>query len=732
MSEWFIACFPAPFYHGAMMSARDRSRRPVLSSIVAFGLLLAGLPVTAQPVTAQPVTAQPVTAQPAIRSVAQTASAGNAGVPQIDAASVARYRALLANNAAGRPALLPASPLTGGQTVPILDEVVTWDRLRRESIRAPFADYAAFLPGHLDWPQAATLRRLAERAITDDTPPDAVVRHFSRIAPTTADGHWRFAEALAASGRAADAVKAARAAWDSSGLDDMAEARLHARFGDQLRPADHLGRLDALLWADRTTMAGRMLTRVDTDTRLWALARIATRRGAPDAAARLGVVPDRLRREAGLLLDEAKWLIRSGRDAEAHALLTGPATPLVPGGRVTTMPERWLTERLAIGRALWRAGKTQTARAVLAGHGLKDEIVADQRVRERALYLDTEWLAGWLALRRLNQPALALAHFRNARAVAQTPISQSRGDYWSGRAAEATGQADTARSFYTAAAAHADYFYGQLAAEKLGQPLALKRQPLPPAEQAPLGSMEPLLRAAAALGPVDRDRQTIFLRHVAASATTAAQAARLAAMAGPPLDRPDLGVNAAKAVRDVAGMALLSASFPALPLPASLDRHFIIIHAIARQESQFDRAARSSANARGMMQLVPATADEQAMKMGLPASPADRLTEDPTWNVTLGSGFFQRLRDAYGGSAPLAVAAYNAGPGNVRKFLAQIGDPRTGDPVDWIESIPFAETRNYVQRVLENAVVYETLHPDKAETKAPNRLSQWLGKGSPG
>jgi soluble lytic murein transglycosylase len=698
---WFIACFPAPLYHGAMMSARDRSRWPFLSSIVAICLAVPSLPAAAQ-------------------------------VP--DAAAVARYRALLADNEAGRPALLPAAPLTGGQAVAILDDVVRWDRLRRPAAKADFADYAAFLPGHLDWPQALTLRRLAERAITDDTPADAIIRHFAAVAPVTPEGHWRLAEALASSGRTADAAAQARAAWDSSGLDDTQEARLFARFGSQLRSADHLGRLDQLLWADRTTPAGRMLPRVDTDTRLWALARIATRRDAPDAAARLGVVPARLRREAGLLLDEANWLIRTGRSDEANALLTGgSATPLLAGGRVTTSPQRWLTDRLAIARSLWRAGKAETARAVLAGHQLSVAIVADRPVSERALFLETEWLAGWLALRRLNQPGQALAHFRNARAVAQTPISQSRGDYWSGRAAEAAGQADAARAFYVAAAAHPDYFYGQLAAEKLGRPLALTATALPTADAAALSTLraEPLLRAAIALGPVDRERQTIFLRHIAASASTADRAARLAALAAP-LERPDLGVNAAKSVRDVAGLALLSASFPVLPLPASLDRQFAIIHAITRQESQFDRGARSSANARGMMQLLPSTAAEQAQKLGLPASPADRLTEDPVWNVTLGSAFIQRLRDAYGGSAPLAVAAYNAGPGNVRKFLAQIGDPRETDVIDWIESIPFAETRNYVQRVLENAVVYETLHPGKAVTRPQNRLSQWLGKQNPG
>ena len=671
---------------------------------------------------------------PAILGLA-VAGAAMAQQPRSDAATIARYRTLLADNEAGRPALLPAAPISGAASDPLLDAIITWDRLRRESSRASLADYAAFLPGHLDWPQAATIRRLAERSITDATPPAAIIRHFAAVPPISVEGKWRLAEALASTGQPGPALRWAREAWDSSGLDEAQEQRLLARFGDGLRPQDHVGRMDKLLWADRTSLAARMLPRVDTDVRLWALARIALRRSAPDVAARLAVVPPRLRHEAGLLLDEAGWLTRHSRADEAHALLADTvATPLVADGPLTSATSAWLTERLAIGRALWRAGKAERARAVLAGHGLAAADIAARPVGERALFLDTEWLAGWLALRRLDQPATALAHFRAARAVAQSPISQARGDYWAGRAAEAMGDAEAAQGYYRAAARHPDYFYGQLATERLGEALRLPDTPLPAADAVALAALraEPLVRATEALGTLDRGRQTIFLRHLANAAEDAARAQLLAALATR-LDRADLAVNAAKAVRDTAGLGLLAASFPVLPLPADLMPRFTLIHAITRQESQFDRAARSSANALGLMQIVPATAAEQAAKMGLPASPASRLTEDPLWNVTLGGAYIERLRSAYGGSAPLAIAAYNAGPGNLRRFLAQLGDPREGgDIVDWIESIPFAETRNYVQRVLENAVVYETLHPDKASTDSPNRLSRWLGKDNPG
>ena len=651
----------------------------------------------------------------------------------LDAATIARYQARLADSESGRFNQLSGAPLSGAQAVPVLEEVVTWDRLRREAYRASFSDYAAFLAGHADWPTSTTIRRLAERSIGDDTPADQIVRHFARVAPLTAEGKWRYAEALVASGQAGTAATWARDAWDSAGLEDVQEARLLAKFGDRLRPDDHASRMDRLLWADRITPAGRMLARVDTDTRLWALARIALKRGAPDVAARMAVVPDRLRREAGLVLDEAQWLIRQGRAAEGHTLLSGPATPRIAGGLLTIGQESWLKARLDIGRALWRAGNLTSARAVLAGHGLDSARMASRPVAERSALLDAEWLAGWLALRRLNQPAQALTHFRNARAVAQTPISQARGDYWAGRAAEAAGQREQARQYFAAAARHPDYFYGQLASERLGQPLSLANRPLPALDTTTAGNFraEGRVRAVFALADIDRGRQTIFLKQLADTAETPQRAALVAGLAGP-LNRPDAGVHAGKAARGTAELALISAAFPVLPLPENLASRFTIIHAITRQESQFDRTARSSANALGLMQLVPATAAEQAQKMGLPASPASRLTQDPVWNVTLGSGFIERLRASYGGSAPLAVAAYNAGPGNVRRFIAQNGDPRNGDILDWIESIPFSETRNYVQRVLENAVVYETLYPDRATTKGPNRLSEWLGKDKPG
>jgi soluble lytic murein transglycosylase len=655
---------------------------------------------------------------------------------QISEAQRSLYSARLAANAAGQFGGFAGSPLVGTPSNPTLETLVTWDRLRQASYTAAngasFIEYARFLKDHPDWPQSLVLRRAAEKLIDDSVAAPDRIAFFKQFPPLSALAKLRLAEALLSVGRGGDARDMARDAWDSAGLDATAESQLLALFEKDLRAEDHLARADRLLWSGQTTAASRLLPRVDVDHRMWMLARMALRANAPDTANRLAVVPDSLRRDPGLILDRAQYLRRNGDLAAAQALLAG--TPIKPGAAID--PEAWMKARLDFARTAWRAGDFETAWRIAAGHGafVTGKPVADRSLAERQAYIDSEFLAGWLALRKLGRAPQAMAHFQNVRAAALTPLSQSRGDYWTGRAAEAAGNADDARRAYAAAAAHFDYFYGQLAAERLGKPLAIRREPAPAiaADRASNFRADPLVRAAFALGDIgDRGRQSMFLRQIADRAQSLDDQALVAALAKP-LERPDIGVFAGKAARGNGELALLDAAFPMLPLPDSLGRDFTMIHAITRQESQFDRAITSAANAQGLMQLVPATAAEQAGKLGLPASTA-RLTSDPLYNVTLGSAYFNRLKENFAGSHVLAVAGYNAGPGNVRKFLAANGDPRTGeDVIDWIEAIPLSETRNYVQRVLENAVVYDLLHPDTAIMPTTNRLSAYLGTRTPG
>lgn len=656
---------------------------------------------------------------------------------QINEATRSLYVARLADNAAGRFGGMAGSPLIGVASVPTLDTVVTWDRLRRDGYTAArgarFAEYAEFLRANPDWPQATTVRRLAEKLIDESVTAPERIAYFNQFPPLSALAKLRLAEAQLSLGKNDDARATARDAWDSAGLDSIAEQQLLALFDKDLRPEDHLSRADRLLWSNQTSAAARLLPRIDMDRRLWLLARMALRANSPDATNRLAGVPPQLRADPGLILDRAAWLRRKGSIDEANALLAN-ATP-APGPIVDG--ESWLKLRLEFARAAWRAGDFDTAYRIASRHGAltSGTPIATRSLGERQQFIDSEWLAGWLVLRKLGRAGDAIGHFRNVRTAALTPLSQTRGDYWIGRAAEAAGQAGPARSAYEAAASHFDYFYGQLAAERLGRALAVKRT-APASISADVASTfraEPLVRASFALGDLgDRRRQGLFVRSLAERAATARDQALVAGIVKP-MGRPDLGVLLGKAARSDGELALIDTAFPMLDLPASLNDSWTMIHAITRQESQFDQTIASSANAQGLMQLLPTTAAEQAGKIGMDASTA-RLTADPIYNVTLGSAFFRRLKDNFGGSHVLAVAAYNAGPGNVRKFLAANGDPRQPgtDVIDWIEAIPFSETRNYVQRVLENAVVYDLLHPETAVMPKTNRLSAYLGKSTPG
>ena len=656
---------------------------------------------------------------------------------QIDPATRSLYTARLAGNAAGRFGGLAGSPLVNVTGVPTLDAIVTWDRLRRDTYTAEkgarFAEYAAFLKNYPDWPQNTTLRRLAEKRIDDSVTAPERLAYFKQFPPLLAIAKLRLAEAQLALGLPADAQATARDAWDSAGLDAVAEQQLLAQFGKDLRAEDHLARTDRLLWTNQTSAAARLLPRIALDRQLWLLARIALRVNSPDATNRLAGVPLLLRNDPGLILDHALWLRRKGKETEARSLLASAS----PGSGAIVEGETWLKVRLEFARSAWRAGDFETAYRIASRHGtLSGGLpIGDRSLGERQQFIDSEWLAGWLALRKLDRPADAIKHFRSIRAAAQTPMSLTRGDYWTGRAAEAAGQPSAARSAYEAAASHFDYFYGQLAAERLGKQLQVKRTTpvIVSADTASTFRADALVRAVFALGEIDdRQRQGLFARSLADRAQTPRDHALVAGLVAP-LGRPDLGVMLGKSARSDGELALIDTAFPVLDLPTSLADSWTMIHAITRQESQFDQAITSYANAQGLMQLLPSTAAEQAGKLGLPAVTA-RLTQDPLYNVTLGSGFFARLKTSFGGSHVLAVAAYNAGPGNVRKFLAANGDPRQPgmDIIDWIEAIPFSETKNYVQRVLENAVVYDLLHPETAVMPKVNRLSAYLGKTEPG
>lgn len=631
------------------------------------------------------------------------------------------YRARL-NLSSSFPAASPA------QTDALAEAILRWDSLRKSDV-LPFESYASFLRQHPGWPGESALRRAAERMLRPDvTSPSLIMDYFQRFPPITNVGSLRYAEALLATGRRADAIIQARTAWVGGALPIDEESRLLARFGAELKLADHDSRMDRLLWDDSLSAAQRQINSTSVEKRAYFQARLAMKLKWPDAATRLAQVWPSYQFDPGMIADRVRWQRDNYDSVGARATLANAR--VAPG--VVRFPLQWMNLHLEFARAAANDGQLSTAYAIAADTNAypAETVLRSRSAAERDVLTSLEWLAGWTALKQLGKPASAIAHFDRYSLSAQTPQTQSKGDYWAGRAADAAGQSTVARGFYERAAAHPDHFYGQLSLERLGRPITTPPSPqvlLTPVDRSRYEQNE-LVRAVRLLAELgDQPRLTIFIRALADAELTE-QEQLLTIELARSISRPDLGVRLARNARKSSESWLWDAGYPRLPLSQMFDRQWTMIHAITRQESEFHKEAVSHANARGLMQLMPGTARETAGKVGLPYD-YERLTADTHYNVTLGSTYFANLLDRYSGNHVMAVAAYNAGPGNVNKWVAANGDPRLSsvDTVDWIEKIPIFETRNYVQRVLENAVIYDLLNPARAKMPSANRLATYLG-----
>ncbi|AGH51322.1 lytic transglycosylase subunit [Sphingomonas sp. MM-1] len=636
----------------------------------------------------------------------------------------------------GRLGLSAASgiPAAGVAADPVAEGVVRWSRLRQTD-SLPFSEYASFLIAFPGWPGESAMRRTAERQLeTLPGAPADVARFFDRFPPLTNSGRLRQAEALAAIGRSADAVAAARAAWTGGSLSDAEEQRLIARFGGQLTQADQDLRMERLLWNRQTTAAQRQMARTSPVRQALFDARLAMQTNRADAADKAMVFATTGNSDPGFVADRARWLRDNGQSVNARSWLAQRRSFASP----PLDAEKWLD--VLVTNARGAANDNQTSYALgmaqqADGAFAPGTVIRDRPFGERDKYTDLVWLGGMTALKKMNRPADAVTLFSRYAAAAQSPGTQTKGLYWAGRAALAAGDPTAANRYFTEAASHADQFYGQLAAERLGRTVETPHVDpitITPAERTSFAQRS-IVRAARILGELGSWRdQSQFLRAIAQDAKSDADHA-LSAELSREIGRPDLGVMVARNARNTGVSDFVPTGFPQIAVPPTERNNWVMIHAITRQESQFDREAVSHAGARGLMQLMPGTAREQAGKMGLPYD-YDRLVKDPSYNIMLGSSFFQRLLDYYGGSHVLAVASYNAGPGNVNKWLKTNGDPRMSgiDVVEWIEAIPLSETRGYVQRVLENAVVYSAMNPQYARMPARNKLSVYLGKSTPG
>ncbi|RYY25142.1 MAG: lytic transglycosylase domain-containing protein [Sphingomonadales bacterium] len=629
----------------------------------------------------------------------------------------------------GVPRLAPAY-IQSDQLSAVL---VEWKRLQ-QSDNYPFSDYANFLLAHPGWPGETSRRAAAETILTNGSDaPGLVTRYFERFAPLTPAGRLRYAEALAASGKRAEAAEQARRAWRIGSLRATDEATLISNFSSALTPADHDARADMLIWRDQRTAATRQLSFVSPSKRAVFEARIAYRAKAPDAAERGAAILAQGRNDPGYIADRANWLRETGQGMAARSYLAQPRKLNAFPGDV----EKWYEVLLTVARSAAADGQNSLAYQIASqvDDAYPDGTdISDRPYGERDDYTSLTWLAGTVALEKAGRARDAIGMFDRYSHGSKTPQTQSKGLYWAGRAAEAAGEKATAQAYFERAAGFPDLYYGQLSSERLGK--SLRRPPdfngkVADASVRDAFYRREVVRAAQLLGTMgNRTDQSLFVRQIAADATTDTDHI-LAAELSRTIGRPDLGVMVGRSALQNGLSDYTVAGYPSVRVPETQRDYWTIIHAIARQESQFDRAAVSHAGARGMMQLMPGTAREQSGMLGLSYN-RDALTTDTDYNIQLGSSYFQRMMKQYG-SYPLAVAAYNAGPGNVNKWLKANGDPRSGvDVISWVEQIPIFETKNYVQRVLENAVVYDLLNPERARSKGPANLSWYLGKNRPG
>ena len=609
-------------------------------------------------------------------------------------------------------------------------------RVLTQSDNYSFEDYAGFLVTFPGWPEDTRMRRNAEQAIKINSfSPSRVLAYFARFEPTTNAGAAKYAVALQAAGQRDKAAQWARTAWRGGTLTDEDEAALMARFGSAFSIDDHDARMDALLWARATRDAARQLGFTSPARRPVFAARLAQLTEASDANEQATAVGAIARDDAGYLADRARYLRNTGQSYAARQLL---ATRL-PLRVKPAKPDTWFEAMLINAEAA--ANDRQWTVAYDIASKIEDAYatptrIADEDSRVRDKYSDLAWVAGTAALNGMRQPAKAVHMFDLYAQSYDSPNITSKGYYWAGRAAAEAGQTEQAKAYFEKAAAFPDYFYGQLSLERLGRPLpAFNRKPAIEITDADRRAFdqEPLVIATKASVRTGPWREQIrFHRALAYNAKTAKDYMLISDLATR-IGARDLGVIKGISSLGAGIGAIDETSFPTMQVPFGHEGSWTLIHAITRQESQFAQGAISHAGARGLMQLMPGTAREQSGKVNL-SYDLSALTDDPQYNIRLGSGYIQRMMDYYGGSYPLAVAAYNAGPGNVNKWLRANGDPRMGgiDWVKWIEEIPISETRNYVKRVLENAVVYDTKNPRGPTIRRETPLSRYIGKNDRG
>lgn len=589
----------------------------------------------------------------------------------------------------------------------IAADLVEWHRLRAG--QGSWDDFRTFLARRSDWPGLPLLREKGEAAIPRDADPGAVLAYFAQGEPRTGIGLLRLAAAHMAKGQQGDAEALLVRGWLTLLLTEAEQAAMLERHGALLKP-HHEARLDMALWRGATANAKAMLPLVSEGWRKLAAARIALRAQADGVDALIAAVPTSLADDPGLAFERFNWRARKGRNDDAITLALARSDSAARLGE----PDRWASWRAALARWALREGRAQEAYRLASSH----------RLDAGAAYADLEWLSGFIALRFLDDPARALTHFRAVRIAVVTPISLGRAGYWEGRALEALGDAEGARLAYEFGGEHQTGFYGQLAAEKAGLPmdatLATGGPAFPDWRGAGFATSSVFEAAGLLRRAGDRLGATRFLLHLAEGFDTTAYGQ----LTDHVLAQGDLytAVMLSKQAAE-RNIILPRAYFPLSDLGRA--DHGVppeLVLAITRRESEFNPEVISGAGARGLMQVMPGTAEDMARALGI-AYARERLTSDPAYNTRLGAAYLRKLIDEFGPHWVLVAAGYNAGPGRPRAWVSARGHPKDVEVIDWIEMVPFTETRTYIMRVTESLPIYRARLSGEVQ---PLRLSEEL------
>jgi soluble lytic murein transglycosylase len=592
---------------------------------------------------------------------------------------------------------------------PVAQKLVEWALLRHPDSEAGFERYAAFVRTNPNWPSIRLLRRRAEARLWQERRDATTVRRFVGAEPTSTVGRLSLARVLTGEGDRVNAEREVRAVWRVAEMSAEMETATLESFRDELSPTDDRARMDRRIGAKDFAAAMRAAKRLGNDEVAIVKACAAAEANSSKSEALLAAVSAKANRDLGFALCRLHWLVRHD-DLTAAAKLVLAASSEDLRSQDT---DEWWRERRLLARGLIDRGEAETA------YRVANEAAPPENPYYRAEF---HFMAGWIALRFLNEPSTALKHFVHIDESLPDPIVRARAAYWRGRAAETSGAFDEMRTQYDAATRYPTAYYGQLARARLE--LGDAAVPTLPIEPVSKGSAE-LLRAAEILYAVGEHELVLsFLTDLADESSDAGTLAALGQLAAHNNDAKAMLILGKTAL--ARGMAMDEYAFPQIGVPSynpfagsEIDR--CIVYSIVRTESAFDQHDMSPAKAVGLMQVTPEAGRDTAKRYRVEYD-WKRLVSDPVYNTQMGVAELAALLREYRGSFIMAFAGYNAGRGRVRQWVAQHGDPRDPkvDAVDWVERIPLAETRNYVQRVMENLQVYRARFGATAATIEPN------------